>query len=198
MINDIFGSGRVMEWVRILINNNFRVIKSMIRENLDDKGDILDIGCGTGYFSRLFKFSKYVGIDSSLKYVGFANKKYGGKFFVMDANKMNFKNKLFDGVLMISFLHHLTDKELDGIFHDVKRVLKIEGKLIIIDPVPVYEQKNFLRKFIFRHDRGCYGRNKEQIFRLLEPYFNISSYAVKNSLTCTLQLFVCNNKLYKR
>ena len=58
IVDSIFGLGRVMEWVRIVINNNFRVIRSMIRENLSDNGSVLDIGCGTGYFSRLFKNAK--------------------------------------------------------------------------------------------------------------------------------------------
>ena len=154
IVDSIFGLGRVMEWVRIVINNNFRVIRSMIRENLSDNGSVLDIGCGTGYFSRLFKNAKYVGIDSSEEYVSFANRKYGGKFFVMDATKMNFNKNVFDGVLMVSFLHHIPDNELKKIFSDVKRVLKKDGKLIIIDPVPVEEQSNFIRRFIFKNDGG--------------------------------------------
>ncbi|MBI4155132.1 class I SAM-dependent methyltransferase [Candidatus Woesearchaeota archaeon] len=190
-IDGVFGSGRVMEWIRILMNNNFRVIKKTIKENCNDEGNVLDIGCGTGYFSRLFNNANYVGIDNSDKYIKFANTKYGGKFFVMDANKMDFKKENFDVVLMISFLHHLSDRELKGIFNDVKRVLKKNGKLIIIDPVPVNEQSNFIRRFIFSHDRGCCGRSKEQISRLLENYFKIEKYEVRNSLSCTLQLFIC-------
>jgi len=191
IVDSIFGLGRVMEWVRIVINNNFRVIRSMIRENLSDNGSVLDIGCGTGYFSRLFKNAKYVGIDSSEEYVSFANRKYGGKFFVMDATKMNFNKNVFDGVLMVSFLHHIPDNELKKIFSDVKRVLKKDGKLIIIDPVPVEEQSNFIRRFIFKNDRGNYGRGKAKIVELLKTCFKLDRYEVRNSLTCTLQLYVC-------
>ena len=191
VVDKIFGAGNVMEWVRILINNNFKVMKVFIRNSLGDKGNILDIGCGTGYFSRLFKNANYLGIDSSEEYVGFANKKYGGKFFVMDANKMNFKDKVFDGVLMISFLHHLTDEELNKILKDVRRVLKKDGKLIVIDPMLVPDQKNFIRKFIFKHDRGANGRNKEQILKLLNFYFKVDKYEVKNSISCTYQMYVC-------
>ena len=193
-IDNIFGSGKVMEWVRIVMNDNFRVIKSMIHGNLKNNGNILDIGCGTGYFSRLFKNAKYAGIDSSKEYVSFANKKYGGYFFVMDATKMNFNEKVFDGVLMVSFLHHLSDNELKKVFSDVRRVLKDNGKLVIIDPVPVDEQSNFIRKFIFKNDRGHYGRGKIKVIRLLDPYFKLERYEVRNSFTCTLQLFVCSNK----
>ncbi len=194
LIDAIFGSGRVMEWVRIAMNNNFRVIKSIIRENLSDNGSILDIGCGTGYFSKLFKNAKYAGIDNSGEYVSFANKKYGGKFFVMDATKMNFNKKVFNWVLMVSFLHHIPDNELKKIFNDVNRVLKDDGKLIIIDPVPVEEQSNFIRKFIFKNDRGNYGRGKAKISELLESYFKLEKYEVRNSLMCTLQLYVCKGK----
>ncbi len=193
-IDVIFGSGRVMEGVRIVINNNFIVLKSMIQKNLMDKGSILDIGCGTGYFSRLFKNAKYVGIDNSEKYISFANKKYGGKFFVMDATKMNFNKSVFDSILMLSFLHHLPNNELKRVFSDTKRVLKKGGRLLIIDPVPVREQSNFIRKFIFKNDRGHYGRSKIEVIKLLKPYFKLDKYEVRDSLTCTLQLFACSKK----
>ena len=104
---------------------------------------------------------------------------------------MNFNKKVFDGIIMVSFLHHIPDNELKKIFNDVKRVLKNEGKLVIIDPVPVEEQSNFIRKFIFKNDRGGYGREKAKIVELLDSYFKLEKCEVRNSLTCTLQLYVC-------
>ncbi len=89
---------------------------------------ILDIGCGPGLFtevlSDVFPEALVVGIDSSLEMCKASKGIWG------DARRLPFKKKTFDLVTLHFALH---DLEMDGVFEEVKRVLKNNGFLAIRD-----------------------------------------------------------------
>jgi 2-polyprenyl-3-methyl-5-hydroxy-6-metoxy-1,4-benzoquinol methylase len=97
---------------------------------------ILDIGCGTGEFSRqLAKYAdQVVAIDLSPKMIEVAKQRstqYTNiDFQVTDILQWNFPVEKFEAIVSIATVHHLPLKNL---LPNLKAALKPGGKLIILD-----------------------------------------------------------------
>jgi len=103
---------------------------------------VLDIGCGRGemVFYAASKGANAVGIDyarASIDLAKFAQKKQPKnirnktEFFYMDAKKLKFDDSYFDLIIMTDVVEHLYPEELDLVFAEIKRVLRIGGVLVI-------------------------------------------------------------------
>lgn len=105
---------------------------------------LLDVGCGGGVYT--VKFAKYCsvyGIDSSDKLLHECKQNADDagvniSLVLADAQKMPFKDKIFDKIAMIEILEHIpnTNKTLKEIF----RILKDNGSLCISIPTYFTEQ----------------------------------------------------------
>lgn len=97
---------------------------------------ILDIGCGTGEFSRLLakRANKVIAIDLSPNMIEIAkekSKQYPNiDFQVADVLQWDFPSEEFDAIISIATVHHLAVEEL---LSNLKTALKLGGKLIILD-----------------------------------------------------------------
>jgi ubiquinone/menaquinone biosynthesis C-methylase UbiE len=107
---------------------------------------ILDIGCGNGYYCiELAKKGKScVGIDP-LKEISLDIAKTNAKkenvkvkFIQGISEKLPFKDKTFDVVLLMSVLQHVNDQKKT--LYEIRRVLKDNGFFIL--SVPLYSKKN--------------------------------------------------------
>jgi ubiquinone/menaquinone biosynthesis C-methylase UbiE len=98
--------------------------------------DALDIGCGTGAFSRLLanRSDRVLALDLSPQMIRIArerSKQYPNiDFQVADATAWEFPAEQFDCVASIATLHHLPFKET---LSRMKGALKINGTLIVLD-----------------------------------------------------------------
>src|SRR3989344_7740900 len=123
--NKISKNTLLYTFLRKIIENNFKAVrKVLINEFYGNTGRILDLACGIGEFSVYFDKDKYVGVDLSEKYIEYGRKKFDKNLIVGDALKLDFKNKEFDSVLVIGFLHHLDDDTVEKVLKEVSRVLK--------------------------------------------------------------------------
>jgi 2-polyprenyl-6-hydroxyphenyl methylase/3-demethylubiquinone-9 3-methyltransferase len=101
--------------------------------------DILDIGCGDGYFLNILaqKFKKgcnYFGIDYSAEAIEKSKKLIsGGNFSVVDLenSKLYFDRK-FDVIFILETLEHIKNPE--KVLHEAFELLKKDGCLIITVP----------------------------------------------------------------
>ena len=97
---------------------------------------MLDVGCGQGVFAAELarNGARVVGIDASKKLIDFAksrSSKLNIQYFVMDASRMEgLQNGTFDAVCSILALQNMED--LDSVVSEMARVLKIEGRLLLV------------------------------------------------------------------
>lgn len=123
--------------------DGFELILSGVRNkvaqeiNSTDK-TVLDVATGTGSLaialSRTAK--KVVGIDLSSKMLAVARKKNKNdnlSFLEMDASKMNFQDHEFDIITISLGLHDMPLEVRTAVLEEVKRVLKKDGRLYILE-----------------------------------------------------------------
>jgi len=116
--------------------------------NIENK-EILDLGCGTGTFSRILarKKSKVIGTDYSKEMISIAldkqdEYKFPSEYYISDARKdFNFKDKSFDYILQIMLLHSIGDKFLKNILSETFRTLRDNGECLIVIPHPFFTKE---------------------------------------------------------
>ena len=118
---------------------------------------VLDVGCGTGTQALVAK--KYVsetgrvsGIEPSLEMVTYARRKATRHHLAVDIQpgvieRLDYPDHSFDVLLCIIVMHHMPDEtKLQGI-HEMARVLKPRGRLLVVDSnlqlLPSFEQEGF-------------------------------------------------------
>jgi SAM-dependent methyltransferase len=103
---------------------------------LPENPRVLDLGCGAGYESmRLIKAgAQVVGVDFSEESIRIAKERCPeARFELMDFRQLDGK-KLgkFDGVFACASLIHVSQKELPGVFKQLRGVLKRNGFVVAI------------------------------------------------------------------
>ncbi len=100
---------------------------------------ILDVGCGTGTFLKLFRDNSGVllqlfGIDASEDMLQEARKNANTiSFQCADAAALPFDNESFDAVVSILALHHMSKDVKKRAIGETVRVLKKDGRIVILD-----------------------------------------------------------------
>lgn len=114
------------------------VRKKMAKEINPVNQTVLDIATGTGSLAiALSPVAKsVVGIDLSSKMLNVARKKRNAgnvSYLQMDAGNMNFREGEFDTVTISLGLHDMPPGIRRSVLEEVKRVLKKDGKLYILE-----------------------------------------------------------------
>ncbi|MDR0470864.1 MAG: class I SAM-dependent methyltransferase [Nitrososphaerota archaeon] len=109
-------------------------LKFRMVNNLKNKGQILDVGCGGGSLLSLFKAGGWMtyGIDTSEKACKLATKRLGGNVYNSTLNDCAFPNDYFDVVFLNHVIEHMTSpyRELE----EISRILKNNGLIVICTP----------------------------------------------------------------
>jgi SAM-dependent methyltransferase len=113
----------------------------MLAEDLRTLSDpqVLEIGCGTGFFTRYLLERlpdlKLVGSDISPKSIAAANERWSAfpdaRFEVMDATALPYEEGSYDAVIGCSILHHLP---AEGTLREAFRVLRPGGLIWFSEP----------------------------------------------------------------
>lgn len=151
----------------ILANQGHQTIKSFLTKHVTKKAlKILDQGCGTGEYALLFG-NKYYGIDNNPNDIKFAMRNYPGRFFVGSADKMPFRDNEFDLVFAVGLHHHLDGNQAKKAFLEALRVVKGNGKVVVIDAMLPKHKINFIGLLLRKLDRGKYVRKYQETLKLL-------------------------------
>lgn len=157
------------------------------------KPRVLDLGCGTGELAPSFLRAgyNYVGIDIEPERMEYARKTHRpGRFHVMDASALKYPDGYFDQILVTGVLHHLPDQDVRAIVREMKRVLRPEGRALVMEDIALRGSLNLLGAFVHLADAGAYIRRPSQYAPLFKPYFNFrDTYPVRCGV-CDYQAFV--------
>jgi ubiquinone/menaquinone biosynthesis C-methylase UbiE len=171
-----------------LRNDSEIMILNFLKKQIDPKKKVLDMGCGEGRFSRYFieKGTRIYSIDFSEEYIKICkNTLKNGRFKVGSITNIPFKNDNFDYIFCVDVLQHVP--KLEKAIHELKRVLKKDGIIIIIDKNKFGLHKRYLIPEIFIQKykeltETRYNGFKEQWFNpkrfntLLKTEFKNSEY----------------------
>jgi ubiquinone/menaquinone biosynthesis C-methylase UbiE len=93
---------------------------------------VLDLGCGKGRFARALasRGGDLIGLDLSRAMLAAAD---GLDRVQASARRLPFRSSSFDAVLAIEVLEHLAPRSLDGVLAEAQRVLRPDGRFVIID-----------------------------------------------------------------
>ncbi|MAG47616.1 hypothetical protein CL617_03345 [archaeon] len=184
VIDSIFVNSNIFNSFRNLIHSNFRDEKNAVKRNLNTNIKTLDFGCGAGQFSPLFYSKEYYGVDVDEKYIDFCKKKRKGNFSQIPTSPpYSFNEKFFDQILLSAVIHHINKKTLTTISQELKRILKDNGKLMILDHFRIEKQRNIFCKFLVYLDRGNFFRNPEEVINIFSEDFKVERKQLfKNSM----------------
>ena len=91
-------------------------------------GKVLDVGCGSKPYEKLFKVDKYIGLEIDTP----ENRKMQKADFYYDGQTFPFKNAFFDSVITSEVFEHVFNP--DEFIKEIFRVLKPGGKLLLTVP----------------------------------------------------------------
>lgn len=190
IFHDVLKNPILNNFVRNVVATGQITIKNRIKRLIKNSDNVIEIGCGTGEFSKIVN-GDYVGVDIEKSYIDYANKKFSKKnkkFVLMNGEKLDFKDKSFDTSLILSVLHHLNDKDVFSILKEAKRVTK--KRVILVDLVPL--KYNIIGKFFYAMDLGNYIRPLDQQLKLVSKVFKIKKVSKFRSGMNIHSLILCS------
>jgi 2-polyprenyl-3-methyl-5-hydroxy-6-metoxy-1,4-benzoquinol methylase len=113
-----------------------------------NKGKLLDIGCGTGFFLNWAKRRGWQvwGLDPSEFACRYASQNYGLNIFNAELSEINFSEEFFDVVTLWSVIEHV--QEPLNLLLEVNRILKKKGMLGLSVPnIGSWEAKIFKERW---------------------------------------------------
>lgn len=162
-----------------------RVIKEAVALHLHNicYNNVLDVGCGTGLFADCFK-GEYTGIDISQKYIKIAQSKREGVFLVDDATSLRFGSETFDLVFSLGVLHHLDKQNREKMLHEMWRVCKVGGVILIIDGLVPSNRLNIVGYILAKIDRGRYKVRFDLFRKMIENTYRFAQGIAFTNLNC--------------
>jgi ubiquinone/menaquinone biosynthesis C-methylase UbiE len=128
---------------------------------------ILDLGCGTGHYTRHMKDRGFdaVGMEPSEKMIGFAKENFPDiEFKPGVASDMPYADNTFDFIISIEVLRYLHPDDVEASYKEIYRVLKPKGRIFITHVnlyatdayIFFYHIQQFFRKMMGEHLHSCY------------------------------------------
>ncbi len=136
--------------------------------NKEEKGRILDYGCGTGFFLSAMKKNgwKIAGIEPNeqARHIAAENTK---ELILEDLSQLNIKNKKFNIITLWHVLEHIHN--LNETIITLKSILKEKGKIIVAVPNISSLDNEFYREEWAAYDvpRHLYHFNKDSMKTLM-------------------------------
>ena len=154
-----------------------RVRKAMARSiPLNPESTVVDVGGGTGRARTLWPESvKYVLIDNDEEKIeGFRRKGFSGEAICADATALPFETATVAVAIVSAVTHHLPPGVPEPVLAELHRVLKPNGRLLLLDAV--WRPWRPVGRLLWHFDRGSYPRTAEELRRLLDDRFEIVSW----------------------
>ncbi len=176
--NKTFDDPRVFDVIRGILLGGYRHMFSRVKKysEYEDGDSVLEIGCGTGIFSKLFP-KGYFGVDYAPEFIEYAKVKYPHqRFMLKSAQAVDFPRHSFDKILLLNFIHFLSDKDSKELLEKCSKIAK--KSVIIIEPL---KDENLLTKFFYSQNRGHNIKTQEELRKVVGEEFDIERMEEFNS-----------------
>ena len=130
------GAGKIWNWEGPVGELRWARRVKMLSNHLRSGMGVLELGCGTGYFTRELARSgaDIVAIDVSPELLEIAQTDCSAenvRYEAQNASALTYPNDVFDSVVGSSILHHL---EINEALREIYRVLKPGGTIYFTEP----------------------------------------------------------------
>ena len=149
---------------------------------------ILDVGCGTGSHLELYQRYKcdLYGVDISPSMLDVARARLGNtaQLDLCNAMEMPYEDGKFDLVIVMLALHEIAPKMRSAVLNEIKRVLKHEGSILLIDfhPGPYQPLQGWISKTIIFFSELAAGREHFKNYRHFITKGGLSTLANQHAL----------------
>lgn len=159
---------RVYDALQYAVHGDYADIAAQIGAVYDFDGGkpALELGCGTGALTRLFRPDRYVGVDLDPDRVAAARKKHPAyEFAVGDASCLDAALlDRFDFLFCHAWIHHIDDPSVRRILASLREAARRRGRavdLLVIEPLlPDTVRANPVGYALGKLDRGRYVRTR--------------------------------------
>lgn len=179
------------------LEGGFRQHRALLQKHFDRRGiAVLDCGCGTGIHAGHFSSAAYVGIDISEGYLARARRRYPNhRFELMDAQRLSFENGSFDAVIVSGVIHHMEDERASEVLHQIARVLKPKGLMLLWEDIPIQGRANWVGRWVQALDVGDFIRHPSKYLLLVENWFVVDSIEMFRSGFMEYVAFRCRPRV---
>jgi ubiquinone/menaquinone biosynthesis C-methylase UbiE len=150
--------------------------------------NILDVGCGTGTHLDLYRRYEcnLYGLDLSPSMLEVARKRLGNaaKLELGNATDMPYEDNQFDLVITMLSLHEMPPETRSAVIMEMKRVLKEDGCILLIDfhPGPYQPLQGWISKVIIFFSELAAGWEHFRNYRYFMANGGLSALAAQHGL----------------
>jgi ubiquinone/menaquinone biosynthesis C-methylase UbiE len=129
----------IIEWKETISTPRYKYLVEKVREILREQGisdkRILELGCGISPYLGEMKAKEKWGLDISQELLNKNNPEDANfiKGNILRCSNL-FDKKKFDFIFMVGVLHHINEEEHEIVIKEIKKLLKKDGRLLIIEP----------------------------------------------------------------
>jgi ubiquinone/menaquinone biosynthesis C-methylase UbiE len=175
----------------------YRSFLNPVINEVDTKGKLLDIGTGSGKMIQILSDEKgidCIGVDKNAEMIKEANNKLKDsnvKIIEIEVNKkLPFEDHSFNYVTICSVLFHLNTKNKSLMLEDSMRLLKENGKLIVLTPTGKGNFFSLTKNFFSFKNLSIYiwfyaTRSRAKLWNI-ENY--LKEYSEKNNVNYSSQI----------
>jgi ubiquinone/menaquinone biosynthesis C-methylase UbiE len=150
--------------------------------------NLLDVGCGTGTHLDLYQRYKcnLYGLDMSPSMLEIAKKRLGdtARLDSGSAASMPYENNKFDLIITMLSLHEMSPETRSAAITEMKRVLKEDGRILLIDfnPGPIRPLQGWISKAIIFFSELAAGREHFRNYRHFIAHGGVSTLTAQHDL----------------